>query len=297
MTTVAYSSPIGYSTTAQLRAWVLELHNALIAAGMVQHTDTGQVDPTTMTLAAVNVSSGYKIYRFNDSLQATAPIYIKLEFGLVGNATTPGCWLTVGTGTNGSGTINGLSITRVAIVLQVQILSETRPFLTNICVQDGYLAVLHKRQSLGLTTGSNDVNFAFVVSRTVDDAGALTAEGVRVAYTQATTSAAMAAVTLKFSTSYNSGASVNWIAKYGAVASAYHGAGVIGIFKGVGSLPRVYIDPFIVGYLRTELINNSTFSFAAVGGVSRTYLAVGDNISHMGFGGTNGTDGLAIVYS
>jgi hypothetical protein len=51
---------------------------------------------------------GYRIYRMADSLQATAPVFMRLDFGSANAGTLiPNIWPTIGTGSNGSGTITG----------------------------------------------------------------------------------------------------------------------------------------------------------------------------------------------
>jgi hypothetical protein len=50
----------------------------------------------------------------NDSLQATAPVFIKLEFGC-GVTSCVGLWLTIGTATNGAGTLTGQTSPRFSL--------------------------------------------------------------------------------------------------------------------------------------------------------------------------------------
>jgi hypothetical protein len=51
----------------------------------------------------------------NDALQATAPCFLKLEFGCGGATSYVSIWVTLGTGTNGAGTLTGVVGTRVQI--------------------------------------------------------------------------------------------------------------------------------------------------------------------------------------
>ncbi len=97
------------STDAAFRAWGSAISGAIAGLGMVQTADTGQVNWTTVLKpSGSNQVVGYEIWRFADALQATAPIYFKLEYGSnVVGATTPGVRITVGTGSDGAGTITG----------------------------------------------------------------------------------------------------------------------------------------------------------------------------------------------
>lgn len=81
----------------------------LLACGAVTQTaDTGQIDLVSGTFTpATNTAQGYQMFAFADSLQATAPIYVKVEYGNGGNTSNPQLWVTIGTATNGSGTLTG----------------------------------------------------------------------------------------------------------------------------------------------------------------------------------------------
>lgn len=92
------------STDAMFRAWAAFI-DAALALGLVNTADTGQVNLTTVVKpSAANASQGYKVYRTNDALTT---IYIKVEFGSGASAPYPAIWVTIGTGTDGAGTITG----------------------------------------------------------------------------------------------------------------------------------------------------------------------------------------------
>jgi len=97
------------TTDAEFRTWVAAIIAQLAAIGLTQTADTGQINTGTVTApVAANTAQGYTVWRFNDSLQSTTPIYFKLEFGSAAATTTPSMWITIGSGSNGSGTITGL---------------------------------------------------------------------------------------------------------------------------------------------------------------------------------------------
>jgi len=86
----------------------------MAAGGWVQAAETGQVNWTTVTKPTVtNTAAGFEIWRMNDSLQATAPVFMKIEYGSGSNTAIPGLWITVGSATNGAGTLSGTMSTRV----------------------------------------------------------------------------------------------------------------------------------------------------------------------------------------
>ena len=101
------------TTDALFRTWGSGISAGLSAAGLVQTADTGQVNWSTVTRATANTTSGYEVWKFNDSLQSTAPVYIKLEYGISTGTSSPQLWVTVGTGSDGAGNITGTAITGV----------------------------------------------------------------------------------------------------------------------------------------------------------------------------------------
>lgn len=105
------------TANAGFREWVKMLQKALEECGIVKTADTGQINTETVeTPASNNTYSGYNIWRFNDANQATEPVYFKLEYGRSGTASIPKLRWTVGTGSNGSGTISNASNANTPIV-------------------------------------------------------------------------------------------------------------------------------------------------------------------------------------
>lgn len=104
-----------FTTDAKFRTWGAAVKALLAAGGLVQTADTGQIDWTTVTKPiAVTTTAGYEIWRFNDTLQSTTPIFIKISYGSQSVASGNGPGFTgvmVGTGSNGTGTITGLQTT------------------------------------------------------------------------------------------------------------------------------------------------------------------------------------------
>jgi hypothetical protein len=81
--------------------------------GLVQTGDTGQINWTTVLAPlAINTSQGYEIWRFADTMQATTPVFFKIEYGSGGAVNNPSLWLTVGSGSNGTGSLTGVTTIR-----------------------------------------------------------------------------------------------------------------------------------------------------------------------------------------
>lgn len=100
--------PAYFNTDADFRSYCQGVNAALAACGLVQTTDTGQINNTTVTKpGAANTQAGYEIWKFNDTLQSSKPIYLRVAYGSGGAADRPSLWLHVGTQTNGAGTLSG----------------------------------------------------------------------------------------------------------------------------------------------------------------------------------------------
>lgn len=89
------------STQEDVKKCIVDVNNAMIAAGLIRAADTGQINATSVstinsvvltkatgvagatgmaTTAAQNVAFPPLLYVLNDSFQATKPVYIRLEF-------------------------------------------------------------------------------------------------------------------------------------------------------------------------------------------------------------------------
>jgi hypothetical protein len=92
---------------ATFRTWAQGVDAQLKACGMVQTSDTGQVDLSTAIRPASSSYAGYRIYRFDDSLQATHPVFMKLEYGVATVQDRPAFRIQTATATNGAGNLLG----------------------------------------------------------------------------------------------------------------------------------------------------------------------------------------------
>lgn len=112
---IAVATPVTptNATDAQFRAWGSLVSGKLAAMGLVQTADTGQINWTTVLAPTVlQTVQGYEVWRFNDALQATFPVFFKLEYGSGSAAANPSMHLSVGNGSNGTGSLMGVLSTR-----------------------------------------------------------------------------------------------------------------------------------------------------------------------------------------
>jgi len=166
---MAFSEATGIShditTDAGFRAWAQQVHDALSAVGMVQTSDTGQINLTTVTTPGTNnTTAGYEIWRFNDSEQATDPIFFKVEYGRGGGASFHRIIVTPGRGSNGSGTITTAASARTL----TQGVTPGATGRTTVSFYEGALFLFTAGAPASGTLG-----YWFLIERLRDETGAL----------------------------------------------------------------------------------------------------------------------------
>jgi len=306
MTTASTSTVLDQSTDAAFRTWIAEIIAQLVTTcGVTQTTDTGQINTTTVVRPATNSAAGYSIFRFNDTLQATSPVFIKLEYGAAGTVTTPQMWITIGTGSNGSGTLTGTLTTRVAVcngsAPGSTSTSYTSRYIYNATY--GYLGLVFKIGAFA----ANVTLGGFVLFRSNDTSGAATGDSVNLITNSATatgtSNANIAGVMqcLSYLTStvyptaiangnYWGTANTNSLnaVPFNLASTTYAGNSYVA--------PVFYMTPVpsISAYncvpLLAEASIGSTFSSALVGSTPLTFLSVQTPFGAAGLGGvTTGT--------
>lgn len=117
---VPYTMVVASDSTALSvwKAWFQDLDAHILASGMVQTADTGQLDFTTITTTgAAGTPFGYRLYAFNDALQSTMPIIVKVTFtnqwqGGTADAARIACIkVDIGVATNGAGVLTSTLVT------------------------------------------------------------------------------------------------------------------------------------------------------------------------------------------
>lgn len=99
----------GTTSVATFRLWGSSISTMISDMGFVKTSDTGQVDWATVALPSnFNTIWCYEIWRFNDSLQGTTPIFFKIGYGRASGPGTVFLSIEGGSGSNGSGTITGI---------------------------------------------------------------------------------------------------------------------------------------------------------------------------------------------
>lgn len=165
------------SNDADFRSWASGLSAQFAAVGLVQTSNTGQLDLATVNRPPANSNGGYQIWRFNDTLQATFPIFIKIDYGISSAADRPRLGFTVGTSTDGASTITGQSSSGMSCAVGAS--------KTAAAVLPSYCSAGEGRFALvtNLDNSNSAFNMTAIIERTFDASGAVTGDGYLIAAT------------------------------------------------------------------------------------------------------------------
>lgn len=259
------------STDAAFRIWGSMISTKLGQCGLVQTTDTGQIDWVTVTKPPVsaNAVSGYEIWRFNDSFQSTTPVFIKIEYGCGNNTSFPGIFVTISSGSNGSGTLTGTTTTRMSVR------GYSPASAASACYFCGDTGRFCMSLWIGSSQGANAGMF-FSIERTVDAGGNPTSEAVLVCAREGQVSggwyqqawAPLGPIT----------AQEGSMGCLGPAASSASGGGQIGIFPVLFTKGEFY-NPImnVMGYCTGDITALSTISLSLYGSV-HTFLPMGTTL-------------------
>lgn len=196
--TVAAGSPAEYARLFD------EITSALTTVGgLVQTNDTGQMNSLsppalTSTSGATNQLFGYRIFRFNDALQATRPIFLRIELRYTnqsnGTSKLPHFNFQIGTGSDGVGNLVGAGDTRsrpvqfLASIWAPLTLMPTGVYPSYACGGNGFVWLAFKvgGVTVGESSGqpykpkaeSRGAMFILAIMRSTDTDGQPTDEGV-----------------------------------------------------------------------------------------------------------------------
>jgi hypothetical protein len=251
------------SSDANFRAWGSAVSAKLASMGLVQTSDTGQINwATVLAPLATNTVQGYEIWRFNDTLQATAPVYFKLEYGSSTAAANPGLWFQIGSGSNGAGTLTGVANTRTQFTF-----TATATPINAYWSGDTYRCVFVFKGAGGSTS------FLMSLERTIDSTGVLTGEGVLITFFSgaAWQQQAWNSTTGPYTTAYE--------ATLGALGPANAPLGVSGtqlaiypVFHNKGVFLPFGLNLF--SYIDATIAAGITVTFSAYS-VNHTYMPIG----------------------
>lgn len=235
------------TVAANIRAWTQFVEDTLVTTGGWAATaDTGQTLPSAMAATtAVNQKRGFRIYKMTDALQATAPVFMRVDYGSA-SAQAAGLWITIGTGSDGLGNITGVLWNGGASATP----SIGSSIASLVLANNSYGSAGPGRACIALFIQSTSVqyNTVFCIERSKDAAGADTGAGLLLLYgggiSEGTTLSAMARsryIVVTGGTQPTLETGLNYIISTNSPSQSFApgdiGLGIVFHFKGVSQQP------------------------------------------------------------
>jgi hypothetical protein len=274
MTTYATTTRIKQTDDATFREWVQEFHDALTAIGLTQTADTGQIDPVTVNRpGTTNTIAGYSMWRFNDTLQATVPIFLKFGFGTYSALERPKIDLLVGEGSDGANNLTGVQWITTTMANNTGASADT--------AYPSYWCYNTATGSLGIGWKSTSGQaIAFSLHRTCDNTGAPSGVGIG-AYNSAA-SAVWHRDPVDDVTFTNTNAVAVTCAPYGHIGNITDDNGDVPVHLCFVAVPRPAPTVGACGIASGAVAVGSTFQTTLIGATQRTYINIGGNICCVG---------------
>jgi hypothetical protein len=295
MSTSTYDTILKHVTDADFRTWGAAWKAALTAIGLTNTTDTGQIDWTTVTIPlATGTYAGYEVWRFNDTLQATKPIFIRFDYGTGNNIDAPQINCQIGTGSDGSGNLTGLLSTTPNPILQgATPVSAVTPYASYFCYSTvvGALCIAFKLGGAGLHVPG----YGFVcIGRSCSSVGAPTNSGVTIYSYGLSNGQPGIAQSISFGDAAVYAQHSNYAIVVGNVLGSAVGSN-IQVYLNWAHYPRVEPVNWICTAI-TDEVGRVTLLTPLVGSTSHTYLGLGENSPWASPGSNQSHYSFAMLY-
>lgn len=293
MTTNTNTAVFDNGSDAAFRAWIIDFHNLISGAGLIQTADTGQINTATVLRPAANTMAGYSVWK----LPGSDPLYFKFQFGCGTTNARPVIQMQVGEGSNGTGTLTGQTSTNVTLSITNQDINSTVTLYTSYaCVTNDYLGFIFKHNS---KANNGACGALAAVGKTVDNTGAATTLGYYKVYNpnDATTASVelmqcvrrqATAVTMNPSNRFTVDPTLNQ-------TNSQDDSGNLQISMHWGTFKQVLPCLYSCTYRTSELGAVTTFNVAMIGATSHTYITCGPSSCNTDPAGSTGNK-LAILY-
>jgi hypothetical protein len=296
MPRIPWETPIDHSSDAGYRLWVQELLSNFISSGLVQTSDSGQMNPSTATRPSANSFTGYLMLRMKDALQASRPVFLRLEPGTANVTNTPALRLTIGTGTNGSGTLTGL-------VSSARVMHNGTTLVANASTANFKSYATHSAGFVGLawklSAGSGPVAIAgFTIQRSTSNVGIPTADAVMLITSGATSSETVASEVSLLN--FKTGEVFNAIDGHDiSLIVMRRSSSLSGLKRQLYvtwmSIPEVIPNLCTAAYIKAEIPDGTEIDIALVGSTPRHYIAVGNALRSCAYNGPSSTTARGAV--
>jgi hypothetical protein len=287
VTTTTWASVVDQTTDAAFRTWGAEFAAKLLVVGLTQTADTGQINWASVTRAGANTAAGYEIWRFADS-----SLYMKIEYGSAGANTQPQLWITVGTGSNGSGTLTGQTSTRGVFGCGLAISSTVTSYTSYMSRTADSFSVAWKVAGAGAAY----VLATLVVGKTVDGTGAATTTGFGVWRQNGNGAMSLQSVRIASTAATYVDNTLGYCSIPGLPTTSAAGAN-FQAYACYVNVPDVQPFNWGTGVVTADIPRGVSFTTAMVGTTTRTFLSLGSTNASANIGTfTAGTYSIAIIY-
>lgn len=273
MATDTRTLPAYLADDTDYRAWGSGISAQLAAVGLVQTANTGQINWATATRpGSLGTSAGYEIWRFNDALQATLPIYIKVDYSVGSALNVPRLIITVGTNTNGAGTITGQAGTTFTSTVTGKTAGVTLP---------SYCSHTAGQFALVTNLDSNSINhhILVLVERSHDSSGTPTADAIITAFATGNSTAIKQVIPPSGTVPGNTSAVVIWPSPSAGQSTSAGGNVSLGIGTAHGNGKLSFARTLVYRHTDIGELTPITISFM---GSTRTYMPMGDGGTQLG---------------
>lgn len=269
MATDSWSSRVRHDSDATWQEWRDELVAKLNSIDGLAADETN-ITPGSGARPGTNTEGGYAVYHLDDDLHSVAPIYLRFGFGTGTQGTAPRIQVTVGTSTDGNGTLGGVVSTAGTITSNATLTVDTSR-TSYLSVNEGFFGLMWKVGSAS--------DGAFLVCRTCDAAGTPDATGALAHW------GAVSSFTITRRQAYRYASPAQAFPALSSVTSGMLGFspqalpstavdGDVQVMLGWTVTPRVSPLFGICGVYASEIAPGSTFTAALVGVTPRTYIVL-----------------------
>lgn len=269
-------------SSANLKAWIQALHDNLIASGLVQTADTGQlsISGISATLSAGSYLDPL-IYRFDDALAGSSPVIIKLRpyAGSMGGGGPFGnVAISIGTGTDGAGNLAG------ANTGEFNFFNYSFGLVASIQSVETLSYAIHSEGRFGLCFGigalqsSAPSSFCLAFLDIARTTGGIAITRNAEAYNSGVTIAPSA---MRIRKGYLHSVFNGWrqdLCYWAGGSDAATSAGAVQMQRTYRTAPNLEPDPSIALYWLSGVATGDQFDLS-VDGVTRNYVALGGNTS------------------
>jgi hypothetical protein len=273
MATSTTTTVINQTTDAGFQTWIQEIITQLAAVGLTQTSDTGQINPSTVTRpGSGSTSAGYTIWRFDDTLQSTKPIFIKIEFGTSLGTNYPQLWVQTSTGTNGAGTLNATGLTGKQTVCTYFSANGLTSYPSYFCY-NATLGFFGMAWKVGVN-GSGWTGGSIFVGRSNDSSGNSTGDAMFLVSGDIGGAAcgSMQCYSWLNNTVFTASNVYNYYPF--ALSSTTNTAGSYQVFPSFMRTPNIQFTQLIGTCVTSEVPWGNSFTSALIGSTPRTYLNV-----------------------